>query len=217
MLFRSVAIYSEEVQEMALLSLDEQQLPILVKGVDGAFSQLTRIDTLVYSGKFDISSDYDIRGVIGAGVSHKFHIGVDYNTPMQLYAPRRSARINPARPDQAFLQRPFLVSGVFAVNQPQYDDQLVILPIALVRVLFEYPDSVATAVSLKMVRPEEINSVKAEIKKLLGNEFVVLDQYEQQADFYRILQIEKWITFLILAFILLIATRSEERRVGKEC
>ena len=92
-----VALFSQELQEMALLSLDDQQMPIRVKGVDREFSKLTRIDTLILSGSFDIHREYDVRGVIGVGVANKFHVGVDFNTPMQLYAPRRSVRFNADR------------------------------------------------------------------------------------------------------------------------
>ena len=201
-----VGILSEELSDMALMGYDQRQGPVVVKGVDAHFADITGIDTLIYVGAFTPDVSHSLHGVIGVGVAQKFNAGIDFSTPMSLYAPRREGKVNMVRPDRAFIQRPFFVSGIFAVQQPQYDENLVILPITLARELFSYPDSAVTALNLRTTPGVVIDEVKEQLSKELGSAFTVADRYEQQADFHRILQIEKWITFLILAFILLIAT-----------
>ena len=86
------------------------------------------------------------------------------------------------------------------------DDEIVFVPIDLAQQLFDYSPTEVSSVEIKVRNGNQIDKLESTIQTILGDSFAVQNRYEQQADFYRILQIEKWITFLILAFILLIAT-----------
>jgi ABC-type lipoprotein release transport system permease subunit len=74
------------------------------------------------------------------------------------------------------------------------------------RELFEYDASVVSCVELKLAPNVNAENAQQQIQALLGKEYNVKNRYEQQESFFKIMKIEKWITFLILSFILLIAS-----------
>ena len=125
---------------------------------------------------------------------------------LHLYAPKRTERINMLRPDKSLQHEYAFIAGTFAVNQLEYDDQLLLVSLPLAQRLFEYDEHTASALRIQPKDKSQIINLKSEISKTLGSGYKVLDRYEQQADFFRILRIEKWLTVLLLVFILLIAS-----------
>ena len=110
-----------------------------------------------------------------------------------------------ANPAASFNSGNLFSSGlVFAVNQEKYDGSDIITSLQFARKLFQYTDEVS-AVNLKLVAGADVDAVKRKIENVLGNDFCVLDRYEQQADTFRIMEIEKLISYLFLTFILMIA------------
>lgn len=95
--------------------------------------------------------------------------------------------------------------AVFSVNQPEYDDQMVIVPLDMAAKLFDYPQQ-ASALEIKLKPKTNEKRVIASLSEHLGKDYLVKDRMMQQETSFRMMQIEKWMTFLILAFILMIAT-----------
>ena len=110
------------------------------------------------------------------------------------------------RPDLSLRHEHAFIAGTFAVNQLEYDDHLMIVSLPLAQRLFDYDEHTASALRITPKEGVKINNIKSQITNALGKGFRVLDRYEQQADFFRILRIEKLLTFLLLVFILLIAS-----------
>lgn len=200
----------------ALCTFSGSQLPIRIKGVDQGYSALTKIDSLVIDGEFiDAGSSFDnISGQSTAYANLSIGVAVQLQNQapqgvydyLKLYAPRRTARINPANPLGAFAADTAVIASVFAVDQPEWDADLVILPIATVRHLFEYTDSDASAIEIGVAEGADVGQVKAQIIKQLPAGVTVLDRMEQQQASHRMIAVEKWITFMLLAFILIIAS-----------
>ena len=117
-----------------------------------------------------------------------------------------NSKINLARPETSFSQQNVLISGVFASKQEQYDNKYLFIDIQNARTLFERKPTEVSAIELKINKDFSIEKVKKKIGKLLGKDFSVLNRYEQQADLYRIVKIEKWVTYLILFLIMIVAT-----------
>ena len=109
------------------------------------------------------------------------------------------------RPDLSLLHEHAFIAGTFAVNQIDYDDQLMLVSLPLAQRLFEYDEHTASALRIQPREGVKISYLQSQIAKALGPGYRVLDRYEQQADFFRILKIEKLLTVLLLVFILLIA------------
>lgn len=200
-----IAITAVTIEETALVEFEDHQIPALIKGVDTCYQALTDIDSIIVDGHYSVFDGAFERTVIGQGLAWQLGIGAKFVAAVHLYAPRRTGRVNLMRPDQAFLKKSCFIAGIFAVNQVEYDDRMMLVSLPLARELFGYANDEATALELRLSPGADINKTKKEIRRLLGSDFLVLDRYEQQEDFYRILRIEKWLTALLLLFILLIA------------
>ena len=201
-----VAVFTEVIEENALLRFGEKQMPATIKGVTNNFSDLTQIDSIIYDGEFVLFDGAFERAVPGVGVAAKLGMGAHFVDPLYIFAPKRSTKINLLRPETSLNQAGTFLSGIFAVNQLQYDDQYVLVSIGLARELFEYDSTTVSAIELKVKPGSDIEKVQKEIISKTGETFYVKNRYELQESFFRIMKIEKWITFLILSFILLIAS-----------
>lgn len=197
---RDVQTFSEVLSSNALLAYGGKQTPAEMRGVAANYAEAVGIRDLVIDGRFAI----DEGAVAGVGLSNA--LGLGYGEPLDIYVPKRQGRVNLARPDNAFYRQTVFLSGVFASGQDKCDETVLFVPLTLAQELCDYTPNEVSAVEIRLKNGADTDKIQREIKQLLGNDFTVQNRYEQQADFYRMLQIEKWITFLILAFILLIAT-----------
>lgn len=201
-----IEVVSESLEDNAMVQYKERQAMAVVKGVEDNFSQLTPIDSILF-GRGDLVLhdevvDYAIPGI---QLLSTLGTGVKFLDPLEIYAPKRGAKINMANPSASFISGDLFSSGLtFSVNQEKYDATYIITSIDFARKMFQYTTEVS-AVNLKLKPDADESKVKSEILKILGDDFKVLNRYEQQADTYRIMEIEKLISYLFLTFILMIA------------
>lgn len=201
-----VDLLSESILETALLEFEDKQMPIQLMGVDSSFAHLTDIEDIIVDGHYEVFDGAFDRAVLGQGLAWKIGIGARFVHGLQLYAPKREGSVNMLRPDVNFNNRACFIAGIFAVNQQKYDDNLMLVDIGLTRSLLEYNEKEITTLMVAIKDGYNIKKAKREIAEILGDGYVILDRYEQQEDFFRILRIEKLLTALLLVFILLIAT-----------
>lgn len=201
---KDVACFGEVLQDNALIRYHDRQDIAVVKGVDRSFSRLTSIDSILIDGSFLLSDDAADYATLGVGLSAKLGVKPRFSAPVEIYVPKRDEKVNLANPATSFNTGYAYVGGVFVTNQQVYDEGFVLLPIALVRRLLNY-DTEVSAIELKLADGADVASVKREVQTLLGGQFVVQDRYEQQEASFKMMQVEKWMTFLILSFILAIA------------
>ncbi|MBP7211035.1 MAG: FtsX-like permease family protein [Paludibacteraceae bacterium] len=194
----------EVLQENALLVFRDKQTPVVVKGVPDDYAKINHISDIILDGDFKTKEGSFDMAVGGIGLVRTIGCGVHYVEPLQLYAPKRSGNVNMIRPDEAFKREIAFLTGIFMVQQEKYDNNLLIVSMSLARRLFDYEKEVS-AVEIKLKDGANEKKVQASISKMLGDDFSVQNRYEQQEDFFRMMEIEKWITYLILSFILLIA------------
>lgn len=201
-----VEVYSESLEDNVMVQYQGRQAMAVVKGVEDNFDQLTPIDSILF-GRGDLLLhdevvDYAIPGI---QLFSTLGSGIRFLDPLEIYAPRRGAKVNMANPSTAFVTGNLFSSGlVFAVNQEKYDASYILTSIDFARRLFQYTTEVS-AINLKLKAGADTDAVKKHIQDLLGDDFLVQDRYEQQADTYRIMEIEKLISYLFLTFILMIA------------
>ena len=201
-----VEVYSESLEDNVMVQYQGRQAMAVIKGVEDNFDQLTPIDSILF-GRGDLLLhdevvDYAIPGI---QLLSTLGSGIRFLDPLEIYAPRRGAKVNMANPSTGFVTENLFSSGlVFAVNQEKYDASYILTSMDFARKLFQYTTEVS-AVNLKLKDGASIDSVKKRIQSLLGDDFRVQDRYEQQADTFRIMEIEKLISYLFLTFILMIA------------
>ena len=201
-----IEVFSESLEDNAMVQYKGRQAMVVVKGVEDNFDRLTPIDSILYGrGELvlhDEVVDYAIPGIELVSV---LGTGIRFLDPLEVYAPKRGSRINVASPASSFNSDYLHSSGlVFAVNQQKYDASYILTSLAFARNLFQY-DTEVSSVDLKLKEGSNIYKVQENISQLLGEDFRVLNRYEQQADTFRIMEVEKLISYLFLSFILLIA------------
>jgi ABC-type lipoprotein release transport system permease subunit len=138
------------------------------------------------------------------GVSNAVMLRPNADAHVELYVPRRQGRINPANPAAAFTSASVAVSGVFQVNQSDIDADGVIIPLDVARDLLDYTTE-ASAVEVSTAKGTDIETVKQTIAQKLGSEYSVKNRLEQRVESFRMISIEKWVTFMMLIFVLVIA------------
>ena len=201
-----VAVYTPVVEDQALVVRDGRQMVVTIKGVDDNYMQQAGLDELLYGdGSFALHADVLEYGVLGIQLANQLGLGTSFADPLQVYAPRKGERVNMANPLSSFnhdeLQSPGVV---FMVRQSKYDANYIITSIGFARRLFDRPGKV-TAIELRLKGGTDIQEAKQQIRQMLGPDFLVQDRYEQQEDVFRIMLVEKFISYLFLTFILLVA------------
>ena len=201
-----VAAVSATLQETVLIVHSGRQIPAQMKGVDSLYHHVTLIDSIVYQGMYKLGDEVVDYALLGAGLSAQVGCRPGFLRPMTLYCPRRKGKIDLLHPDDAFVEHPFFCSGLFAVQQAEYDDQLCLVSLEAARHLLQ-DSSMCTAYEIRLLPGAQPSAVKAQLRTRLDDlGLQVLDHREQQADNYRIVQMEEWVTFLLILFILLIAS-----------
>ena len=196
-------IYTEVLQEKALLKYRSQQFIGQIKGVSNDFLKNKNLDPMLKQGSFVLQQNEQDYAVVGAQV--QYALGITINDPLsvlEIYSPNKktSTGINPA---EEFTSRYLQPIGVFESNQES--DQYVIIPINTARALLAEPKNISAA-EITFKNPADIDESKTWLQKNLGKNFIVKDRIQQNALLYKILNSEKWAVYLILTFVLLIAT-----------
>lgn len=201
-----VEVFSESLEDNVMVQYKDRQAMAVIKGVEDNFSQLTAIDSILYGrGEMVLYDEVVAYAIPGIELVSILGTGVRFLDPLEVYAPKRGSKINVASPASSFNSDYLHSSGlVFAVNQQKYDASYILTSLKFTRDLFQY-DTEVSSIELKLKEGANINKVQGRIASLLGKDFLVLNRYEQQADTYRIMEVEKLISYLFLTFILLIA------------
>ena len=179
---------------------------VVIKGIEDNFNQLTAIDSILYGrGDWILQDEVVDYAIPGIELVSVLGTGIRFLDPLEVYAPKRGVKINVATPSTSFESSYLHSSGlVFAVNQQKYDASYILTSLSFARDLFQYKTEVSS-IELKLKDGSNINKVQKKISQSLGEDFQVLNRYEQQADTYRIMEVEKFISYAFLSFILLIA------------
>ena len=202
----AIEVFSESLEDNAMVQYKGRQTMVVIKGIEENFNQLTAIDSILYGrGEWILRDEVVDYAVPGIELVSVLGTGIRFLDPLEVYAPKRGAKINVANPSTSFESSYLHSSGlVFAVNQQKYDASYILTSLSFARDLFQYETEVSS-IELRLAADADIKKVKSEIKQILGSDFLVQDRYEQQADTYRIMEVEKLISYVFLSFILLIA------------
>ena len=201
-----VAVYSESVEDNAMVQYQDRQAMVVIKGVEDNFDRLTPIDSILFGrGEPLLHDEVAHYAIPGIQLLSILGTSIRFLDPLEVYAPKRGAKVNLANPAASFTTGHLFSSGlVFAVNQERYDASYILTSIDFARRLFQYTTEVSS-VGLKLQPGTDIDALQQRIQKAVGDKYKVENRYEQQADTYRIMEIEKLISYLFLTFILMIA------------
>ena len=201
-----IEVAMETVEDQALAVYHGRQAMVTIKGVEDSFSQLTHInEILLGDGQFELHAADMFYGIPGIRLAEQLGTGFKYEEPLQIYAPRREGQLNMANPMDGLVADELYSPGVvFNVKQSRYDKNYILTDIAFARRVFEQQGMVS-ALELRLKPGSNFESVKSEIKQIVGDECYVRDRFEQQDDTFKIMKIEKLIAYIFLTFILVVA------------
>ena len=193
-----------EVTDHALIISDGREMPITLKGVaPEAFARLTAIDSLLLDG--DPLEGYKGKEVsVAVGIAQRLGL-YSVGDTLFLFAPKRLGRVNLVNPASSFLSDSLVVKSVFRSMQTEFDENTIISDIDVARQLFQYTDEV-TGIQIKVASGKKIGELASALREELGDNYIIKDRLEQQEVNFRMVKIEKWITFILLSFILVIAS-----------
>ena len=201
-----VDVATESLQDMALAVYQGKQAMVTVKGVDDNFANLTHITEILYGdGQFQLHTANLDYGTPGIRLAQTLGTGANWQGYLRIYAPRREGQLDMSNPQDGFVVDSLISSGVvFAVNQGKNDKNYILTSIGFARRLFGQQGRLS-ALELRLKPDADFNAAKRRIQQIAGSRFVVKDRYEQQADTFKIMQIEKLMAYIFLTFILIVA------------
>lgn len=202
-----VDVATDVVEDQAIAVYDDRQRMVTVMGVDENFDQLTNISDILYGdGDFTLRVANLYFGVPGIRLAQDLGLGARWADYLKIYAPVRRGQLTDLdTPTDGFVVDSLLSPGVvYAVNQNKYDRDRIITSIYFARQLFDQ-DGMLSSLQLRLKPGTDLSTAKREIKAAAGEKFRVLDRFEQQADTFRIMQIEKVLAYVFLTFILIVA------------
>ena len=202
-----VDVATDVVEDQAIAVYGDRQRMVTVMGVDENFDQLTNISDILYGdGDFTLRVANLYFGVPGIRLAQDLGLGARWADYLKIYAPVRRGQLTDLdTPTDGFVVDSLLSPGVvYAVNQNKYDRDRIITSIYFARQLFDQ-DGMLSSLQLRLKPDTDLSTAKREIKAAAGEKFRVLDRFEQQADTFRIMQIEKVLAYVFLTFILIVA------------
>ena len=201
-----VEVVSMTLEDNAMVQYKGNQQMVTIKGVDDSFQALTHIDEVLYGNPefklYDAVADY---GIMGIQLMYILGTGIHPYDPIEVYAPRKGGRMSMATPMSNFRRQPLYSPGtVININDSRYASSYIVTSLDYARRLFEY-DTEVSAMEIRLMPGANVARVKRAIQELVGDGFTVRDHYEQQAATFKVVKIEKYVTYLFLCFILMVA------------
>lgn len=201
-----VDVATESVEDQAMAIYKGRQAMIKVKGVEDNFSELSHINDILYGdGEFSLHAANLQFGVVGIRLADNLGMTADWDGQLKIYAPKREGQLDLMNPTEGFVEDSVISPGVvFSVKQARYDRDYVLTSIAFARKLFGQ-QGMLSQLEIRLKPGSDLDAVKAEMQKIAGSKYRILDRMEQQADTFKIMKIEKFIAYIFLTFILAVA------------
>ena len=201
-----VDVVSLTLEDNAMAKYQDRQTMVTIKGVDDNFQMLTGIEEVLYGNPefklYDAVADY---GIPGIQLMYILGTGIQPSDPIEVYAPRKGGRINMGNPLANFRREPLYSPGtVLNINDSRYASSYIITSMDYARRLFGYTTEVS-ALELRLAADVSVKRAQQAVREVVGDEYTVHDRYEQQATTFKVVKMEKFITYLFLCFILMVA------------
>lgn len=201
-----VAAAAPVIDEAALAVYRQYHLPVSIYGVPASYDSIVDYSRVIIDGEVTARQmSASGAGLLSVGAANGLMAFPGTYDPVHLYVPRRKGRINPAMPSTAFRTDSVAVTAVYQAEDKDADMPRIVMSLAQAREMLDYVTE-GSRVDISVTPGEDISAVRDSISASLGPSYRVLDRYMQQAEAFRMVNVEKWITFLLLAFILVIAS-----------
>lgn len=220
------------LEENALLQYRDKNLFGRIKGVDDNFTEVSNIDTAIIDGEYKLNSSlqeeyyrahaaYDSSyltnknelpdqpltfAVMGLGVQGRLGMSLSRQYPrLSIFMPMRNADASSVQIEHAYKEEVAYSAGVFSIQQ-DFDEKYVLLPLQFVRQLLDYSGREVSALEISLHSAGQSASVKRALAQLMPpDKFHIKNRYEQDEALYKVMRTEKWVIYIILTFMLILA------------
>lgn len=190
----------------ALLRYGKYQMPAMIMGVDEYYNRVTSIDSIMYDGVFNVGLWKSSNCILGVILANQLGAQTrSFSEKLTIYAPKRIGNISTSMPERSFVQQNAVVSGIFSVQQVDYDANYAIVGLQQARDLFCYTNNEVSAIGIRISANADITKVKSLITNQIDDSLDVKDKWQQHESFFKMMEVEKLMAFLILSFIIVIA------------
>ena len=199
-----VELLSATLEENAYLQYADKDYIAMVKGIDSAYLQVTGMDKQIREGRFVVREQGHYNAVLGANIRTSLGLSVTHPMePLRINVPR-SDNITVISPDDAFYTSAVIPTGLFSIQQ-EFDNKYVFVSIDFLQELLG-DETLLSAYEIKLKKGVNADATKEKLQKFIGNDFIIKTKYEQKETLYRVMKMERWAVFVILAFIMLIVS-----------
>jgi lipoprotein-releasing system permease protein len=199
----SVVHFCEVAEEIAHLRFEGRQFIARIKGVEEEYLELSNLEEVLYDGELVLNDGNFDYAIIGRGVAYNLGASANFINPIHISVPKKGTGMSTFT--SPFKQEHVFLSGIYAVGQQEVDNQFAIIPIKMARDLLDM-DSTVTSIELGLVTGVNERKFQKKLQKLLGDEYVVQNRYQQHEQYYRVAESERFFIYLILSFIVIIAS-----------
>lgn len=198
----SIESTSQVLEDNVLVRYDDAEIICKVKAVDTSYKTINDIETFITEGEFILQAGQENYAVLGRGIALSLELGLNYIDPLILHYPK--SQINPLFPENSIQREILFPSGIFEI-QHEIDFQYILVDMETGRRLFGEPIEIS-GVEIRLKKGINPDQFKKESEVHLGEKYTLKTQIEQEELIFKTMQSEKLISFLLLGFIILIAS-----------
>lgn len=195
-----IAYYDQVVEEKALVKYDSKLAPVTVKGITTEYARNTHLKDILVLGEFSLKAGDHYNAILGYSLAAELGVGLNFLNPLVFYYPNKNASST-----LSALNTTYLYPSAFFSSQQEIDSKYILADIGFAQELFGIGSQISK-IEIKIKHPYELEKIKNDLQQHIGSAYKIEDKYELNRSFYAMMRSEKLAVFLILLFILLIAS-----------
>lgn len=201
-----VEAYSFTLEENALVRYGDREVVGVLKGVDDQFDEVTLLTASMMRGEYVLRDGFGLPyALVGAGLGYELQVSLnDFRRGLEVYMPRRGAKLNLMQPESSFIRRSLQPAGIFDV-QPEINQQYMIVPLVFLQDILQLESSKAGGLEVRLKSGVNAEKAMRQWQDALGNNYDIKDRYRQEEALFKIFKSEKWWTYFFLLLIVLVA------------
>ncbi len=197
-----VANNSKVIEERVFLKYNNKEVIAYIKGVDKNYNQIIQIDSILDVGTW-LNPNFINTAVIGNGISYKLSLGIlNYGNPLEIYVPKPGVKFMTA--NNAFSKVNTQIIGTYSGTE-DFTNKYVFVNISLARKLLNFDKKRITAIELRLIKDANADLVASQLQKQLGIGFKVQTKEQLNELYYKVINTENFISYLIFTLIVIIA------------
>ncbi len=190
------------IEERVFLEYNDKNEIAYIKGVEENYPKIMQIDSVISVGNW-LQKEYENTAVIGEGISRKLSLGIlNFGEPLSIMIPKPGTGfINPLN---AFYTLNTQIVGVYSGTE-EFTNKFVYVDISAARKLLKYKKNQVTGIELKLIDNSNPDNVSNQLQNQLGNSYKVQTKEQLNEVFYKVINTENFVSYLIFTLIVIIA------------